>query len=59
VNGKQVGSARRITEKFAWNPAQLAVRLGVGYTGLMDEVAVFDRALSADQIALLHRSATR
>lgn len=59
VNGKQVGAARRINEKFAWNPARLAVRLGVGYTGFMDEVALFDRVLSADQIASLHRSATR
>jgi hypothetical protein len=56
VNGRAAGPARSIRERFQWDPSQLAIRLGVGYTGLMDEVAVFDRALSAGEVAALYRA---
>jgi len=29
--------------------------LGLGYTGWIDALAVFDRALSADEVRALHR----
>jgi hypothetical protein len=56
VNGKLAGTARNIKERFEWDPSQLAIRLGVNYTGLMDEVAAFDRPLNASEVAALHRA---
>jgi hypothetical protein len=34
--------------------ATATIRLGVNYVGLWDELAVFSRALSADEVASLH-----
>ena len=56
LNGKRISSTTGVGEAFAWNPAQLAIRLGVGYTGLMDEVAVFDRALSESDVAAVYKA---
>jgi hypothetical protein len=56
LNGKRISSATGIREPFEWDAALLAIRLGVNYTGLMDEVAVFDRALSEAEIATLYRA---
>jgi hypothetical protein len=53
VNGKRIGEAAVIREPFTWDPSQLAIRLGVNYTGLMDELAVFDRVLSEAEIQIL------
>jgi hypothetical protein len=55
LNGRLVSAATGIRESFEWDPARLAIRLGVGYVGLMDEVAVFDRALTAPELASLQR----
>lgn len=56
LDGKLVSATSKIGEAFEWDPSRLAIRLGVNYTGLMDEVAVFDRALSAAEVATLHRA---
>jgi hypothetical protein len=58
VNGKSVSSRTGIREPFEWDPAKLAIRLGLAYVGLMDEVAAFDRALSEAEIASLYRAGT-
>jgi hypothetical protein len=54
LNGKLVRSATGIRESFEWDPARLAIRLGVNYTGLMDEVATFDRPLTEREIGALY-----
>jgi hypothetical protein len=36
-----------------WDAAKVAIRLGVNYAGLMDELAVFDRTLNADEVKIL------
>jgi hypothetical protein len=43
VNSKLICSAKGIREPLAWDASKLAIRVGVNYTGLMDEDAVFDR----------------
>ena len=53
LDGKLAGTAANIKEPFEWDPARLAIRLGVNYVGLMDEVAIFDRALTGREIATL------
>jgi hypothetical protein len=59
LNGKRIAPAGEIREAFEWDPARLAIRLGVNYTGLMDEVAIFDRALSAKEINVLYSAGSR
>jgi len=56
LNGKLVSSAKGIREAFEWDLSRLAIRLGVNYTGLMDEVTVFDRALNARDIGALYEA---
>jgi len=44
-----------IRERFSWDVAQARIRLGTGrYVGLMDDLAFFDRPLSADEMGALH-----
>jgi hypothetical protein len=56
LNGKRISSATGIRELFQWDPSRLAIRLGVNYTGLMDDVAAFDRALTAREVAVLYKA---
>jgi hypothetical protein len=53
VNGTLIGSAPGITEAFAWDPAQATLRLGINYTGLMDDLMVFGRALTSAEVKQL------
>jgi len=56
LNGKLIATASGIREPFEWDPQRLAIRLGVNYTGLMDEVALFRRELSGQDVAALYRA---
>jgi concanavalin A-like lectin/glucanase superfamily protein len=55
LDGKLQGSREGITEPFQWDMSKSAIRLGVNYTGLMDDVMVFRRPLSAKEIASLEK----
>ncbi len=54
VNGKRIAPPKTIGEAFEWDPARLAIRLGVNYVGLMDDVAVFDRELTEAEITAMY-----
>ena len=43
-----------IAEPFTWDLARAAIRLGVNYVGLFDEISMFNRALSAAEVRALH-----
>lgn len=53
LDGKAAGSTPAIAETFSWDPALSALRLGVNYVGLMDDVMVFNRALKPEEIQRL------
>ena len=53
LDGELQGPAEKIAKPFEWDIGQGAIRLGVNYVGLMDEVAIFRRALTAEEIASL------
>jgi concanavalin A-like lectin/glucanase superfamily protein len=55
LDGKLQGSTEMIREPFRWDMSRAAIRLGVNYVGLWDELAIFSRALSDGEIAELHR----
>lgn len=53
LNGKLQGNSSPITEPFTWDLAQATIRLGVNYTGLMDDIAIYNRVLTPKEIAKL------
>ena len=57
LDGKLQGAAENIGEPFTWDMARGAFRIGVNYVGLFDEAALFNRALTADEVMALHELA--
>ena len=53
LNGKLVSNSPAIREPFTWDSG-VAIRLGVNYTGLLDEIAIFNKSLSPKEITALH-----
>ena len=43
-----------IDEPFTWDRGRGAIRLGVNYVGLYDEVSLFSRALTDEEVRALH-----
>lgn len=56
VDAKLIGNATGIEEAFNWDPAKASIRLGVNYAGLMDELTVFDRPLTAAEVGSLYNA---
>ena len=54
LNGVRQGMSDGIAEPFQWDMSNAAIRLGVNYVGLYDELAIFDRALTDAEIRRLH-----
>jgi len=54
LDGKLQGTTETIGEPFLWSRSRAAIRLGVNYIGLWDELAIFNRALSDREVAELH-----
>ena len=41
-------------QSYTWDPAANAIALGLNYIGLIDEVAIFNRALSGQEVRTVH-----
>ena len=52
VNGLFQGDCH-IPESFSWDIEQANLYLGLNYIGKMDELAIFDKALDANEVQLL------
>lgn len=50
LNGKLQGRIENWDLSFAWDPASVAMVLGASYVGRQDDLAVFDRALSNEEV---------
>ncbi len=55
INGQSQGS-RKIAEPFTWDLEKAKIYLGLNYIGKMDEVSVFDRALTPEEIQMIFLS---
>jgi len=55
LNSRLQGTAQGIREPFTWDLARAAIRLGVNYVGLYDDVGIFNRALSDNEIQTLYQ----
>ncbi|PHN02661.1 polysaccharide deacetylase family protein [Flavilitoribacter nigricans] len=56
INGRPQGE-RKITESFTWKIEEAKIFLGLNFVGLIDEVALFDRALSTEEVKWLYQLA--
>jgi hypothetical protein len=54
LNGNLQGEAAGISEPFTWDVAKAAIRIGVNYVGLYDEIAIFNRPLTDEEIQALY-----
>ena len=54
LDGELHGTQEDIHEPFTWDLDQATIRLGLSYVGLMDELAIFNKALSEEEIAELY-----
>jgi hypothetical protein len=54
LNGQLAGKSEPIREPFKWDLPRATIRLGLNYTGLYDELAIFNRALSDQEVSTLY-----
>ena len=50
LNGKKAGSVANREHTYTWEPNESTAVLGINYVGLFDELAFFDRALTAAEV---------
>ena len=55
LDGQPAGSISPRTQTFTWDPAKSAIMLGLGYIGLMDDLATFNRALTKEEVGTLYK----
>lgn len=55
LNGKSMGAIEGWDLTFGWDPATVQLVLGAAYVGHMDDLSVFNRALSAAEVDQLYR----
>ena len=55
LNGEHKGTRDSIDTPFTWELAQSNIYLGLGYIGLMDELSIYNRALTTKEIQALYQ----
>ncbi len=55
LDGKPVARIHDRTLTFTWDPSRAAMMLGLNYIGLFDDLSVFDRALTEEEVGLIYR----
>jgi len=54
LDGKSQGTVSAREQTFSWDPAKTIAMLGIAYTGLFDDLAFFDRAITAAEAEQLY-----
>jgi hypothetical protein len=54
LNGQRQGAIEKWDLTFGWDPAKVMLVLGASYVGHLDDLAVFNKALSDDEVKQLH-----
>lgn len=55
LDGKPAGTIKDRVQTFTWDPERAVIMLGLSYIGLLDDLAIFDRALSDEEVAAIHK----
>lgn len=56
IDGKLIGEVKDRAIAMAWDIEKAGIYVSIGYIGLIDEFAIFDRALTADEVVALHKT---
>lgn len=56
IDGQKIGGAEGRAIAMSWNLDQADIYVAVGYIGLFDELAIFNRPLTSAEIGELHRN---
>jgi hypothetical protein len=54
LDGKPHGELSPRQQTFTWDPEKNAIALGLSYIGFLDELSIFNRALSGEEIATVY-----
>jgi hypothetical protein len=54
LNGANQGAIEKWDLSFGWDPSRVLLVLGASYVGHLDDLAVFNRALTDDEVKQLH-----
>lgn len=54
LNGEHKGTRSNIDTPFTWDYALSNIYLGLGYIGHMDDLSIFNRALTEDELKILY-----
>jgi len=55
LDGEPRGVLAARQQTFTWDPEQAIIGMGLNYIGMLDELSVFNRALTADEVAAMNR----
>jgi len=55
IDGKLIGEIRDCPIAMKWDLEKAGIYVAVNYIGLLDELAIFRRSLSAQEVARLYR----
>jgi len=55
LNGQKMGSINGINDPFTWDIDNANIFLGLGFTGLMDELSIFHKPLTDEEINELYK----
>jgi hypothetical protein len=55
IDGKLIGEVKDREIAMNWDVEKAGVFIAVGYTGLLDEFALFNRELTAAEVGMLHK----
>jgi hypothetical protein len=56
LDGKLAGEATGRNQKYSWDPTKAVIFVGINYAGSMDDLMIFDRAVTADEARFLSES---
>jgi hypothetical protein len=56
IDGKAIGSVKDRAIAMDWDIEKAGIYTAVGYTGLLDEMACFNRALTQEEVTALHKT---
>lgn len=56
INGQPRGVISGWTQNYRWDPAKARMKIGWSYIGLMDDLAVFNRALTPEEVKRLYNA---
>ena len=55
LDGKPAASIDHRTMTFTWDPSRAVIMLALSYIGLYDDLALFNRALTDEEVDYLYR----